>query len=160
MFLLLGWACRESVEGHFVPNVGFLEDVVYGDPSLLSSPSQDSDLTEAAREASNDQQSNMKSDEVEGSLDVNESPADSGPTLRTSNDDENHTAEEITAGVADLKLLDTGSANEPNDQQSLSTADVDLLLDKCFLQALHTTVKDKDLPIPGSTLWWDSLSLG
>jgi translation initiation factor 2D len=135
-----------------VPNAGFLEDVVFGHPSLLSPPSHDSDLTEAACETSIDQQNNTKIDEAEGSLDVNELPSDSSHALTTPNNDE-ITADEITAGVVDLKLPDNDFPNEPNDQHTLSTSDVDLLLDKCLLQALHTTLKDKDLPIPGSTLW-------
>jgi len=122
---------------------------VFGHPSLLSSPSDDSDLTEAACETSIDQQNNTKSDEAEGSLDANELSADSSHALTTQNNDEN-TADEATAGMGDLKLSDSGSTN---DQPTLSTSDVDLLLDKCLLQALHTTLKDKDLPIPGSTLW-------
>ncbi|XP_045832360.1 eukaryotic translation initiation factor 2D [Trifolium pratense] len=143
----------ESVEGRYVPNAGFLEDVVFGHPSLLSPPSHDGDLTEAACETSIDQQDNTKSDEAEGSSDVNELPSDSSHALTTPNNHE-ITADEITAGVVDLKLPDNDSPNEPNDQHTLSTSDVDLLLDKCLLQALHTTLKDnKDLPIPGSTLW-------
>jgi translation initiation factor 2D len=134
-----------------VPNAGFLEDVVFGHPSLLSPPSHDSDLTEAACETSIDQQNNTKS-EAEGSLDVNGLPSDSSHALTTPNNDE-IAADEITAGVVDLKLPDNDSPSEPNDQHTLSTSDVDLLLDKCLLQALHTTLKDKDLPIPGSTLW-------
>lgn len=150
--VLLGCICRESVEGRYVPNEGFLEDVVFGHPSLLSPPSHDTDLAEASGETSNGQQNNTKSDEAEGSLDVNELPADSSHTSTRPNSDGN-TADEITAGMGDLKLPDSGSPNEPNDQHTLSTSDVDLLLDKCLLQALHTTLKDKDLPIPGSTLW-------
>ncbi|GAU26594.1 hypothetical protein TSUD_267090 [Trifolium subterraneum] len=142
----------ESVEGRYVPNAGFLEDVVFGHPSLLSPPSHDSDLTDAACETSIDQQNNAKSDEAEGLLDVNELPSDSSHALTTPNNGE-ITADEITAGVVDLKLPDSDSPNEPNDQHTLSTSDIDLLLDKCLLQALHTTLKDKDLPIPGSTLW-------
>lgn len=143
----------ESVEGRYVPNAGFLEDVVFGHPSLLSSPSDGSDLTEAACETSTDQQNNTKSEEAEGSLDANELSADSSHALTTQNNNENM-ADEATAGVGDLKLTDSGSPNDPNDQHTLSTSDVDLLLDKCLLQALHTTLKDKDLlPIPGSTLW-------
>lgn len=137
-----------------MPNAGFFEDAVFEDPSLLS-PSQNLDSTEVARETSIDQQNNAKTNEGEELLDVNELQADSSPALTTLNDDENDTANEITVGVADLKLPDTGSANDPNDQHNLSAADIDLLLDKCLLQALHTTVKDKDLPMPGSTLWWD-----
>ncbi|CAK8575219.1 unnamed protein product [Lathyrus sativus] len=142
----------ESVEGRYVPNEGFLEDVVFGHPSLLSPPSHDTDLAEASGESSNGQQNITRSDEADGSLNVNELPADSSHTSTRPNSDEN-TADEITAGMGDLKLPDSGSPNEPNDQHTLSTSDVDLLLDKCLLQALHTTLKDKDLPIPGSTLW-------
>ncbi|XP_021834521.1 eukaryotic translation initiation factor 2D-like [Prunus avium] len=52
-------------------------------------------------------------------------------------------------------VTDDGSADQSigEDQHPLSTEDVDTLLEKCLLQALHTTVKDKDLPTPGSTLW-------
>lgn len=142
----------ESVEGRFVPNEGFLEDVVFGHPSLVSSPSHDSDLTESACETSNDRQNNTNNDEAEGSLDVNELPADSSHALTTRNNDEN-TADQITARVGDLKLPGSDSPNDSNDQHTLSTSDIDLLLDKCLLQALHTTLKDKDLPMPGSTLW-------
>ncbi|KAJ0603929.1 putative SUI1 domain, PUA domain, PUA-like superfamily, SUI1 domain superfamily, Pre-PUA protein [Helianthus annuus] len=42
---------------------------------------------------------------------------------------------------------------EDPSQVSLSVEDVDALLDKCLLQAFYTTLKDKDLPIAGSTLW-------
>jgi len=141
-----------------VPNAGFFEDVVFEDPSLLQA-SHDSDLTEVAGETSIDQQKNPKSDGSEESLDVNELQTDSAPALATPNGDENDTTAEVTEGVADLKLPDTVSANDQDDQLTLSTADVDSLLDKCLLQALHTTVKDKDLPLPGSTLWWNFLPL-
>lgn len=141
-----------------MPNAGFFEDVVFEDPSMVSA-SHDSDLTEDAGETSIDQQNNPKNDGAEESLDVNElQQPDSNPALTMPNDDENHATTEVTEGVADLKLPDTASANDPNDQHTLSTADIDSLLDKCLLQALHTTVKDKDLPLPGSTLWWDFLS--
>ncbi|CAL0303466.1 unnamed protein product [Lupinus luteus] len=141
----------ESVEGHPVPNAGFYEDAVFEDPSLLSLP-ENSDSTEIVGETSIVQPNNTGSIEVDGSLDVNELQADSIRALTIPND-ENDTASAITAGVADLKIPDSSPANDPNDQHSLSTADIDLLLDKCLLQALHTTVKDKELPIPGSTLW-------
>ncbi|PRQ22386.1 putative SUI1 domain, SWIB/MDM2 domain-containing protein [Rosa chinensis] len=70
-------------------------------------------------------------------------------------DARNEIAEEVTANVGDLKLTDDDSTDQSTggDQHPPSTEDVDMLLEKCLLQALHTTVKDKDLPIPGSTLW-------
>lgn len=58
--------------------------------------------------------------------------------------------------MSDLKVTENVSTdgNNVEDQHTLSTEDVDEILDKCLLQALHTTVNDKDLPIPGSTLWY------
>ncbi|ESW05863.1 hypothetical protein PHAVU_011G215800 [Phaseolus vulgaris] len=142
----------ESAEGCYVPNAGFFEDVVFEDPSWLQA-SCDSDSTDVAGDTSGDQQSNPKSDEVVESVDVNELQHDSTSGLMPSNNGEKDAATGVTEGVSDLKLSDTVSGNDPNDQQTLSTADIDSLLDKCLLQALHTTVKDKDLPLPGSTLW-------
>ncbi|KAL9298437.1 hypothetical protein ACSQ67_024333 [Phaseolus vulgaris] len=130
----------------------FFEDVVFEDPSWLQA-SCDSDSTDVAGDTSGDQQSNPKSDEVVESVDVNELQHDSTSGLMPSNNGEKDAATGVTEGVSDLKLSDTVSGNDPNDQQTLSTADIDSLLDKCLLQALHTTVKDKDLPLPGSTLW-------
>ncbi|KAF1896714.1 hypothetical protein Lal_00034413 [Lupinus albus] len=147
---LRGKALR-IIEGHHVPNAGFYEDAVFEDPSLLSLP-QNSDSTEIVGETSTVQPNNTGSIEVDESLDVNELQADSSRAFTIPND-ENVTANAITAGVADLKLPDSSPVNDPNDQHTLSTGDIDLLLDKCLLQALHTTVKDKDLPMPGSTLW-------
>lgn len=151
MSSFLGCIFRESVEGRYVPNAGFLEDAVFEDPSLLST-CQISDSTEGASETSN----NAERNEGEESLDINDLQSNSSSALKASNDDENDAANKISVGVGDLKLQEAGSANEANDQHSFSTADVDSLLDKCLLQALHTTVKDKDLPMPGSTLWWDT----
>lgn len=147
-----GCICRESAENRYVPNAGFFENAVFEDPSISSS-FQTSDSTEGDGEISIDQQSNNESNVGVESLAVNDPQVDSVPALTTSNNDENNSTNEITASVGSLKLADAVSADEPNDQLSLSTADIDSLLDKCLLQALHTTVKDKDLPMPGSTLW-------
>ncbi|MED6217773.1 hypothetical protein PIB30_020744 [Stylosanthes scabra] len=141
----------ESAEDCYVPNAGFFEDAVFEDPASLSPP-QNSDSTEDACETSNDQENNIKNSE-EQAVDADELQADSSAALTTPNADENETANEITAGVSELKLPDSGSGNDLNEQHNLSTEEIDLLLDKCLLQALHTTVKDKDLPLPGSTLW-------
>lgn len=65
-------------------------------------------------------------------------------------------SEEMTTDISGLKVSDNVTAEEPSDekeQQTLSSEEIDALLDKCLLQALHATVKDKDLPMPGSTLW-------
>lgn len=76
--------------------------------------------------------------------------------VSNSNIVENDLAEQVIADVQDLKLAEDGDQSnaDPEQRLILSVEDVDTLLDKCLLQALHTTVKDKDLPMPGSTLWY------
>lgn len=67
----------------------------------------------------------------------------------------NDTEEDVIGSMNELNLADDVSANEANTDKpnTLSPEEVDALLDQCLLQALHTTLKEKDLPIPGSTLW-------
>jgi translation initiation factor 2D len=63
---------------------------------------------------------------------------------------------EITNGVHELELPEkktTEQQPEEKGHQNLTTEEVDSLLNKCLLQALYTSIKDKDLPLPGSTLW-------
>ncbi len=54
--------------------------------------------------------------------------------------------------------LNVNGGNEDGEEEVsgalvLTIEEMDALLDKCLLEALHVTVKDKDLPMPGSTLW-------
>lgn len=139
---------RESVEGHYVPNAGFLEDVVFEDPSLLST-CQASDSCEV------DKQNGITKEGVTEHIAVRDAHMVPGSSSATLVDMKNATAEQVADNVSDLKLEDVRVPEELNvdENHALSTEDVDTLLDKCLLQALHTTVKDKDLPIPGSTLW-------
>ncbi|KAL5776069.1 hypothetical protein ACOSP7_009002 [Xanthoceras sorbifolium] len=139
----------ESVEGHPVPNEGFLEDMVHEDPALLSS-SQVFTSSEGAADWSND----TSKEEGGQCVDPSNVISEPNPASVAQNDFQNSTAEEVAADVGDLKLTEDIDADGSNvEQQLLSTEDVDAHLDKCLLQALHTTVKDKDLPMPGSTLW-------
>ncbi|TYH60373.1 hypothetical protein ES332_D08G287500v1 [Gossypium tomentosum] len=141
----------ESVEGHYVPNSGFLEDVVLEDPSFLAS-NQPSDSSEGATCESDVQQSCVNNENTEGSIDVNGAISDAC-AASMQNDSEN-AAKEITTGASDLKsTANVDAAKLDIELSSLSIEDVDSHLDRCLLQALHTTVKDKDLPMPGSTLW-------
>ncbi|XP_022152528.1 eukaryotic translation initiation factor 2D [Momordica charantia] len=140
----------ESVEGHYVPNAGFLEDVVYGDP-LLASSSQTGDSCEGIDGASNYKQNDIDNKEGESTDEpTSDVLAEPGTVLTAQTDS---TTDEIISGLNDLKVVNDVSTGEPNVQHTLSAEDVDTLLDKCLLQALHTTVKDKDFPLPGSTLW-------
>lgn len=150
IILLYICACRESVGGHYVPNAGFLEDVVIADPEI-SSASQISDASEGA---SGDQHEDLINE-------VEESDVGSDTRGQTEIDApkdvaRNEVSEELTSDLSGLKVSEHISAEEPSlekEQQVLSNEEIDILLEKCLLQALHTTVKDKDLPMPGSTLW-------
>lgn len=134
---------RESAEGHYVPNAGFMENVVMEDPSYLASGS----VEEISDSSAGPQTSTEIEDE---SGDVN----NIGPSTSVT-DAKNDTEEHVVGSMNELNLADYVSANEANtDKQNiLSPEEVDTLLDQCLLQALHTTLKEKDLPIPGSTLW-------
>lgn len=141
--------CRQSAEGHYVPNAGFFEDVVMEDPDSLP-VSQPLNLP---LDVSNDEDVNMSERETVDILnthvsEVIDAPANSDSGIQNS--------EEITSEISGLRVSEKVAAESSSDdkeQQILSTEEIDALLDKCLLQALHTTVKDKDLPMPGSTLW-------
>ncbi|KAL9687359.1 hypothetical protein QQ045_031759 [Rhodiola kirilowii] len=138
-----GDALWASVEGHYVPNGGFLDNVVFEDPSLSC---LDSDLPrgDTAVPAVNPNGENNAGDQTDD-LDVS---SDVG--LPSSVCD---AVEQIADDFSELNVADRGSSTEnAEEQHNLSPEDVDVLLDQCMLQALHTTVKDKDLPIAGSTV--------
>ncbi|MBA0611992.1 hypothetical protein Godav_012640, partial [Gossypium davidsonii] len=146
--------CRESVEGHYVPNSGFLEDVVLEDPCFLASnqPSDSSEGATCESDVPDVQQSCVNNENTEGSIDVNGAISDAC-AASMQNDSEN-AAKEITTDASDLKsTANVDAAKLDIELSSLSIEDIDSHLDRCLLQALHTTVKDKDLPMPGSTLW-------
>lgn len=157
-FFILSKPCnlcfRESAEHPYVPNAGFYEDVVFEDPALLST-GQASDSGEG--DASIDQENGINNEEMGDVVDVKDaSVRDSASIPQT--DMSSEAIEQITTNLGDMNVGDKVSVQEASveDQHSLSVKDVDALLDKCLLQALHTTVKDKDLPMPGSTLWYDN----
>ena len=139
---------RESVEGRHIPNAGFLEDVVVQDPSLTST-SQASDSF--GGDTSIDQENGKDGANIDAA-NTNYN-LDSSSTTQT--DLKNDISEQLNTDVGQLNVSENTSTDETNaeEQHTLSIGDVDALLDKCLLQALHTTVKDKDLPMPGSTLW-------
>ncbi|KAM5550144.1 hypothetical protein ABKV19_001207 [Rosa sericea] len=143
----------ESVEGPYVPNAGFLEDAVFEDPTLSSA--QISDSYDGANDGSHDQPNGVDDKEMGQHVDVADVQSEPSSASVAPIDARNEIAEEVTANVGDLKLTDDDSADQSTgeDQHPLSAENVDMLLEKCLLQALHTTVKDKDLPMPGSTLW-------
>ncbi|XP_039133842.1 LOW QUALITY PROTEIN: eukaryotic translation initiation factor 2D [Dioscorea cayenensis subsp. rotundata] len=136
----------ESVDVCYVPNGGFLDDVVIEDPALVSAMPQN-DLNDTHY---------VTVKEDEGDLhDVSEANADVVIDTSASADMPN-VSEEIATDMSGLHVTENAAGEEPGVEKettSLSSEDVDSLLDKCLLQALHRSVKDKDLPMPGSTLW-------
>ncbi|GAB2271114.1 hypothetical protein Dimus_005962 [Dionaea muscipula] len=135
----------ESVESRYVPNAGFFDDVVFADPSFSSS----------AGDASCDLDSEVGDiGPVEATV-ATDVESELEPTSAVHNDVSANIADGVAEEIDDLKVAEPISNDEPSveGQPSMLAEDVDELLDKCLLQALHMTVKDKDLPMPGSTLW-------
>lgn len=131
-----------------MPNAGFLEDVVFEDPVFLSSV-QVPDSCEGSGDSSNHENDGVDGKEVRESA-----ISDCHPTSKTQLDSD--IVEQVTTVVGGFKVTDNIAADESTtveEQHTLSAEDLDAYLDKCLLQALHTTVNDKDLPMPGSTLW-------
>lgn len=141
-----------SVEGRHVPNGGFFEDVVFHDPSFSSS-TQSSVLGEDDPLA--DQQLSVTDKEMGEASDMSASNNGEDPVSVMESTVTNDDVEKVVTDLEDLSVSEKVEVDEKNaeGEHALSTVDIDTLLDKCLLQALHTTIKDKDLPIPGSTLW-------
>ncbi|XP_071686397.1 uncharacterized protein [Rutidosis leptorrhynchoides] len=135
-------ALWESAEGRYVPNAGFLDDVVFGDPSLSTNPQQSN------IDGSSDQENGA--DNRESEMVMNGQDASFPDSSSDANVDQ-----QITSDFGELKVTEDAQCDKgtTEDQSTLSAEDVDALLDKCLLQAFYTTLKDKDLPIAGSTLW-------
>lgn len=128
------WA---SADGRYVPNEGFYDDMVVEDPNFASASQHDpsEDPADGKQE--------------KAAVDASDSHV-GDPSVHSG------TIEDVTAGMSDLILPEEKTTEEPTEEkehQHLSTEEIDSLLDKCLLQAIHTSVKDKDLPMPGSTLW-------
>lgn len=123
---------------------------MFEDPAFLSSR-QESTACEGPSEVSNDQEDGAEDEDMTES--VNEMNPDSIQMRKM--DGSTESSDKLVADIGTLTVADDVSTEGSNveDQHNFTSADVDALLDKCLLQALHTTIKDKDLPMPGSTLW-------
>lgn len=142
----------ESAENCYVPNTGFLEDVVFEDPALIST-SQASDSRE--NDALVGQGNASNNEEIEDAPNVKNIPSILDPTSTEETVVRTDITEQRVTAMDDMRVVENASEAELNvdNQHSLSAEDVDAILEGCLLQALHTTVLDKDLPMPGSTLW-------
>lgn len=134
--------CRDSADGCYVPNEGFFDDIVVEDPNSVST-SQSPDSAEEP-EGMNDGRVS-----AEDGVDISDNHG-ADPGIQS------EAVEEITDAVSELKLPEdktTEQAPVEMEHHNLTTEEIDSLLDKCLLQALYTSIKEKDLPMPGSTLW-------
>ncbi|EFJ36653.1 hypothetical protein SELMODRAFT_77083 [Selaginella moellendorffii] len=139
-----------SAEGRYVPNAGFSEGMISEDPST----SQQAGDGEGSAQGVDEQDQEHEQEQEQGGA----NSGDDGTEIYQVTE-----PEYVAVDVKDLKLApDTSAAEEADEECSsievgsstgVSTEEMDLLLDRCLLQALHTTVKDKDLPIPASILW-------
>ncbi|MCD7469107.1 hypothetical protein HAX54_007903 [Datura stramonium] len=141
----------ESAENCHVPNAGFLEDVVFEDPALSLS-SRASDSSEVGPSLNPGNVTNNK--DMGEVIDAGATSSGVDHPSTTQSDGADEITVQLTNDLSELKVAET-SVDESNTegQHSLSVEEVDALLDKCLLQALYTTIKEKDLPIPGSILW-------
>lgn len=132
--------------------MGFLQDIVLEDPALSSvSQTSDSCNDDSSPGLTNAINKEQKRDAcaADGASSVLVDASMEDPTVM------NEVSEQITTAMVDLQVEENASGFETtvSEQHPLSVEEIDRLLDKCLLQALHTTVKDKDLPVPGSILW-------
>lgn len=123
---------------------------MFEDPTFLSSR-QESTACEGPSEVYNDHVGGAEDEDVTESVDE----MNSNSIQKREMDGSNERPGKLVADIDALTVADDVSAEGSNveDRHNFTSADVDALLDKCLLQALHTTIKDIDLPMPGSTLW-------
>lgn len=144
------FSSRESAENRYVPNAGFLEGVVLEDPSSVTAPEESDSYAQETCALEEQDDEHVQPDLVVGS---ELQPGNDG---QFENTDKIEISEVMEEEVSSLSIADSVPAGPSDEKElrSLSSEEIDALLDKCLLQALHTSVLEKDLPIPGSTLWY------
>ncbi|PHT68345.1 hypothetical protein T459_27832 [Capsicum annuum] len=141
----------ESAENCHIPNAGFLEGVVFEDPAVsFSSRASDSSEVDPSVDPGNVTNNENMGEMVDA--DADSSGFNHPSTIQ--NDGADEITVQLTNDLSELNVAETSvDKSKTGGQHSLSVEEVDALLDKCLLQALHTTIKEKDLPICGSTFW-------
>ncbi|KAI5057282.1 hypothetical protein GOP47_0027297 [Adiantum capillus-veneris] len=145
----------ESAEGRYVPNEGFFGDMVTKDPAYV--PREFSEMLLDEDASSVDEDSNENGNSIGNKLETKDSVVDSSPAVvAKDNVREEGVSKEIEGLAPDLeavKMDGVADAEAESAEAPMTIEEIDRLLDTCLLQALHTTVKEKDLPMPSSTLW-------
>ncbi|KAF5196223.1 Eukaryotic translation initiation factor 2d [Thalictrum thalictroides] len=141
----------DLVEGHLVRNGGIFEDVVLEDPAL-SLGCLTSDSCEDSCSTTSSHQNGLTGEVADVGAVHQEQYLDCAPYIDIKKD----IPEDLISDTCGLKLIPDASVEAEsveNDIHEISSTEVDALLDKCLLQALHTSLNDKDLPMHGSILW-------
>lgn len=157
----------ESADGKYIPNAGFLDGMVVEDPAFTNVSNADevgtgnSLVNEAAGGQTELSESQPLKEGYTGEGKGREAVIETGEAQHHRESQDGR--EEARASGGDLAedfgelQVNGGEDNRGNDNSAgnpaLTAEDMDALLNKCLLQALRTSVKDKELPIPGSTLW-------
>ncbi|CAN6475456.1 unnamed protein product [Victoria cruziana] len=150
----------ESVEGRLVPNAGFLEDMVVEDPALVEINTEKASSEDVQNDSNHLSDTNANESEThEKVIDAEAATPEQNASTSVQMEVEGDVAKQMTSYFDTLRVADEDSATvaeehiDDKNQHALSSEEIDILLDKCLLQALHTTIKDKDLPMSGSALW-------
>lgn len=149
----------ESAEGGHVPNEGFLEDMVRDDPAHVKAGSDQAlpiGLVEVdGRSFVKDLDSNANEPHETRVVPCQEidSTAEGSSKLSANQEGEENELEGLASEIESLRTHNCAAGDSESVDLPITVEEMDLLLDKCLLQALHMTVKENDLPMPGSTLW-------
>ncbi|KAJ7541784.1 hypothetical protein O6H91_10G076500 [Diphasiastrum complanatum] len=142
----------EAAEGRYIPNAGFLEDIVLEDPAVKAAAQSQMTSTSSSSEA-RDFDTERLDDKVE-TVSILKDSTKSDLSVDSDRPLSVNSEEIVATEVHDLRIQEDYHMDDVATSVAPVTVDeMDNLLDKCLLQALHTTLKDKDLPMSGSTLW-------
>ncbi|KAF4402327.1 hypothetical protein G4B88_003248 [Cannabis sativa] len=112
------------LEGHYVPNAGFLEDVVFEDPASSSLCQTSNSYDDDTANSSHNQWDGINDEEVRDSVDAGDDQSVPDAVKKTAE-------QEIMLSLANVKVTDNVSGDESiaEDQHPLSVEDMDMLLD-------------------------------
>eukprot|EP00899_Mesostigma_viride_P015883 jgi/Mesvir1/24296/Mv10990-RA.2 len=154
----------ESAPGKPVPNAGFLADRV---TAIDGRKYEDVDALDFDAEGGEDGAEEGAHAAAEGE-DCPGSAVGGADEGRVATSGESAAEAGLAAELGDMRVADEsnnhgqgGAETEEAEEAdagasapaSLSPAEMDQLVESCFLQALHKSVKDGDMPILGSALW-------
>ncbi|GJP32236.1 hypothetical protein CLOM_g16830 [Closterium sp. NIES-68] len=151
----------ETAEGSYVPNKGFLADIVVPDPDAPAQASPEGQSTDpdtspqhtlaaAAAAAAAEQAEEDYGAAVAAAASVSDSPQQLAEPLRQMGLDATGAS---AGGVGDSGAGDGEVGEQAAAAAQATPAQMDDLLDRCLLQALSVSIKPTHLPLGASSLW-------